>query len=39
MVPEEIQIESGGFVASIPRAMARNDINELLKTFNQPLLK
>jgi hypothetical protein len=39
LVPEEIQIESGGFVASIPRAMARKDINELLQKFNQPLLK
>ena len=39
LVPEETHIESGGFVASVPRAMARKDINELLKTFNQPLLK
>jgi hypothetical protein len=39
IVPEEIHIESGGFVASVPRAMARKDINELLAAFKQPPLK
>lgn len=39
LVPEETHIEFGGFTASIPRAMARKDINELLEAFNQPPIK
>ncbi len=39
LIPEETHIESGGFVASVPRAMARKDVNDLLKMFGQPLLK
>ncbi len=38
MVPEESHIESGGFVASIPRSLARKDVNELLMTLGQPPL-
>jgi hypothetical protein len=39
LVPKECKIESGGFVASIPRAMARKDVNNLLETLGQPPLK
>lgn len=39
LVPKEAHIESGGFVASVPRAMARKDINVLLESLNQPPLK
>jgi hypothetical protein len=39
LVPKECNIESGGFVASVPRAMARKDVNALLETLGQPPLK
>jgi len=39
LVPKETHIESGGFVASVPRAMARKDVNALLESLGQPLLK
>lgn len=39
LVPKESHIESGGFVASVPRALARKDINALLESLGQPLLK
>ena len=39
LLPKETQIESGGFVASVPRSMARKDINVLLESVGQPPLK
>ena len=39
LVPKESHVESGGFVASLPRAMARKDINALLESLGQPPLK
>lgn len=39
LVPKESFIESGGFVASVPRAMARKDVNALLESLGQPPLK
>lgn len=38
IVPKEAHIESGGFVASIPRKMARKDVNVLLEKLGQPPL-
>lgn len=39
LVPKETHIESSGFVASVPRAMARKDVNALLESLGQSLLK
>lgn len=36
IVPKESHLGSGGFVASVPRAMARKDVNQLLADFGQP---
>jgi hypothetical protein len=33
ILPKEAHIESGGFTASVPRSMARKDINALLETL------
>lgn len=39
LLPEEITIESGGVRALIPRSIARDSINNLLKHFGQQLIK
>ena len=36
LMPEEIVVEKGGFVAVIPRDRSRNDVNELLAALGQP---
>ena len=38
LIPKEAHIESGGFMASVPRKIARKDINALLEELGQPPL-
>ena len=35
ILPAEITIESGGFKATVPRRMGRNEVNDLLEKFGQ----
>ena len=36
LMPEEIIIDSGGFVATIPRKTARGPVSQLLQSLGQP---
>jgi hypothetical protein len=38
LMPEEIVVDRGGFVAVIPRDKARKDVNELLTALGQPTI-
>ena len=38
ILPAEITIESGGFTASIPRKIARGEVNKLFERLHQPQL-
>jgi len=38
LMPEEIIIDKGGFVAVIPRNRAREDVNKLLVSLNAPAI-
>jgi len=38
LLPKETHVESGGFAGSVPRKMARKDVNALLEKLGQPLL-
>jgi hypothetical protein len=38
LMPEEIIIDKGGFVAVIPRNRAREDVNKLLVSLNAPVI-
>jgi hypothetical protein len=39
MLPAEMGIESGGFKGVLPRKIARDGVNALLKLLNQPLIQ
>lgn len=39
LIPEEMHINPGGFVMSIPRKIARDAVNRLLRTLQQPEIK
>lgn len=39
MIPEEMHINPGGFRMSIPRKIARDAVNKLLKTIGQPEIR
>lgn len=36
LMPEEMRLESGGFLGAIPRSKARKQVNELLQSLGQP---
>lgn len=36
LMPEEVVIDSGGFVATLPRKTARGHVNQLLQALGQP---
>lgn len=38
ILPAEMSVESGGFIGVVPRNMARNAINKLLSSLQQPLI-
>ena len=38
IIPEEMHLESGGFVLSLPRKISRDVINILLNDLGQPLI-
>lgn len=39
MIPEEMNIDSGGFKLALPRNMARAAVNRLLPKIGQPLIQ
>ncbi len=38
LMPAEVTIDSGGFMASLPRKQAREHVNMLLQSLGQPLI-